>query len=88
MTLKQLFVACVGLGFGSAFAAWVIREVVVVVNAFAIVAYNTFMQKRMSGVYVPCVKCAERCNTLLQCTSPTCGWVHAPLVEGKPTATD
>lgn len=81
VSLKQLFVACVGLGFGSAFAAWVIRELVGIINAFSIGAYNVWHRRNSHGAYAPCVKCAAQCTTILQCTSESCGWVHQPSAD-------
>lgn len=88
VTLKVLFVASVGLGFGSTFATWVIRELTATLNAFALTCYNSWHRRMSHGAYVPCVKCAAQCTTLLQCTSATCGWVHEPSVVDKPTVAD
>jgi hypothetical protein len=81
MTLKIIFFAAVGLGFGSALAAWVVQQTANAFNAFLIVTYNTIWRRKASGAFVPCVMCGQSCDTVLQCTSPACGHIHFPNKE-------
>jgi hypothetical protein len=80
MTLSQLFVASLGLGVGMNVARWFIEQATATINTALKVLFDRKMRERVM-FSVCCPMCGGHVDTILRCSSPTCGYVHEPSAE-------